>query len=521
MERAGVIVMPDQGLGNAFVGGFSPEDWMLSGQQPPESPYQSKYPVEPDLTQRQTGVLPEGYTLDDAGRLVHQDTGEPAQYTRRPNVSPLTFDPEGQPVMVMPKIADLLSNLMGGSVPLKGAEMALGAGPIIRRGAAAAETAKAGIVPVRAQTIGETAAEMARPPLVTPSREIMKPTPAETYFDYSKIHEIPDVPQFDLPRYEPARGVSERVQDLVANKDVYQGMLDYMERGKQIGAQNFYNTEELRQPFVDELGKRAGPQWFGRYMDFVSGSSPRSKVAANARNGSYYYMLNRQGQPMPEVGSKNPEPYGHMAQILHQMNARDIVAGNWDIIQKPKPPSFSTNLQGNFMPGTIDAHAFKGPAIISQDPRFLATSVKLDKGEPTIKPQQMYASGELPMSEAITDPKYWASKPNLNEYAAMEDYYGRLARDAGLPSRAQGQAAGWAGAGELTGLGSVAGDPFLKTFEDRLRLTQQHMAQTQSQTPTLDEVLSRFIRGNASLRSVGGGGALPLAYRQNEQQQYQ
>jgi hypothetical protein len=146
--------MPDQGLGDAFVGGFSPEDFM-SGTQPPPGQRgavanwldtlatNSKYPVEPDLTQRQTGVLPEGYTLDDSGRLIDKATGQPAQYTPRPNISPLSFDPEGKPVLVMPKIADLLGNLMGGSVPVKGAEMVLGAGPVARRVvAAAAETPK-------------------------------------------------------------------------------------------------------------------------------------------------------------------------------------------------------------------------------------------------------------------------------------------------------------------------------------------------------------------------------------------
>ena len=59
-------------------------------------------------------------------------------------------------------------------------------------------------------------------------------------------------------------------------------------------------------------------------MDLVAATSPRSDVGTNARNASYYYSRAMQGEPMPAVGDRNPQPYGHMAQRLHQMNAERV-----------------------------------------------------------------------------------------------------------------------------------------------------------------------------------------------------
>lgn len=318
-------------------------------------------------------------------------------------------------------------------------------------------------------------------------------------FDYSKIHEVPDVRQYDLERYEPKRGVSERVQDLVSNKRVRRQMLEMMEKGRdELKGDTFYYNEPLREAFMAELGKDKGQQSFARYMDYVAGTSPRSKVPENARNASYYYTLERQGLPLPD---KNPQPYGHMAQDLHRLNAEKIRSGEYfDLINNPKPLSFSQNLQGNYQPGTIDAHALKLPAMLSKDPRFLAGSVKLEKGQPTINPTKMFESGEISMRDALKRPVFWTSKPNPNEYAAMERYYQGLAREVGM-APAQGQGSAWAQGGEMTGLGSVAGDPFMRAVENRANIT----ADARGISPA--EALSQFIRGNKPLLGIAGAGA--------------
>jgi hypothetical protein len=325
--------------------------------------------------------------------------------------------------------------------------------------------------------------------------------PTKTLFDYSKIHDVPDVKQFDLPRYDPKRGVSERVADLVKDKGVERQMLEKIEQGKGIGAgaETFYYNEPLRQAFVEELGKKQGQEGFARYMDYVAATSPRSAIEANARNASYYYGLEKQGLPLPD---KNPYPYGHMAQQLHRGNVEKIQSGEYfDMVKNPKPMSFSQNLQGNFAPVTVDAHALKLPAMLKADPEFLAGAVKLDKKSPTINPTKMFESGELSMEDALQRPVYWASKPNPNEYAAMEQYYKRLAGEAGM-TPAQAQAAAWAAGGPMTGLKSVAGDPFMRAVENRANVT----AAERGISPA--EALSQMMRGKAPLLSVGGAATL-------------
>ena len=244
---------------------------------------------------------------------------------------------------------------------------------------------------------------------------------------------VPDVPQFDLPRYKPPRGVPARIGDLTANPDVRQGMLDTIQRGQQIWeARDWYNADPLRQAFIDELGKQGDPR-FQQYMDMVAATSPRSDVGTNVRNASYYY--NRLVERRADAGCRrrrNPQPYGHMAQRLHQQNAQTVAGGGWDPLQNPKPASFAQDLMGNQQPVAVDTHAFRLPGILSQDPRFLETAYQSSKDAPKQNIQQMVLSGQMSMEDALKQPSYWQAQPKANEYGAMEQYYQGLARDAGL-----------------------------------------------------------------------------------------
>lgn len=90
--------------------------------------------MEPDLQGYQMGHpdLPPGAQLDESGAF-YPDTGERLAMVRRPGVLPIAATPDEKGyTFVMPKLADLAGYIMGGSVPLKGAEVALGAGAIRR-----------------------------------------------------------------------------------------------------------------------------------------------------------------------------------------------------------------------------------------------------------------------------------------------------------------------------------------------------------------------------------------------------
>lgn len=324
-----------------------------------------------------------------------------------------------------------------------------------------------------------------------------KPSNNPDLFDFSRLSEVPKVQQFDLPRYQPARGVPARVTEMMANPDVRNAVLQTISEGVQKGGAKWYNADPLRDKFIEKLGADAGDAAFRKYMDLVAATSPRSDVGTNVRNASYYYQRAMSGQPMPEVGEKNPQPYGHMAQKLHQMNAQRVAGEGWDPLQNPKPASFVENLVGNQAPVTVDTHAYRLPAILARDPRFLEISFKPEKDVPPMNIQKMVESGKIPFEEAVKRPAYWQSQPKENEYGAMEQYYKSLGKELGL-TPAQTQAAAWVGGGKITGLQSDESKPFLQFFQDRIFKTAAETGMDPK------DVLDKFIKGEATLRAEGG-----------------
>ena len=133
--------------------------------------------------------------------------------------------------------------------------------------------------------------------------------------DLSTSAQIPDVPQVPMERWQPPRGVSQRMQDALANREVSTGILGTIDRGIGLGADKWYHTEPVRQAWINELGPVAGPREFARYMDMVAATSPRSDVPTNIRNASYYYQHAAAGKELPDT---LPYPYGHVAQNLHR-----------------------------------------------------------------------------------------------------------------------------------------------------------------------------------------------------------
>jgi hypothetical protein len=337
-----------------------------------------------------------------------------------------------------------------------------------------------------------------------------------------------DVPQIAMERTVPPRGVSPRLQDALNNPAVERGVSESIEKGIGLGADKWYHNEPVRQSFIKELGPVQGPKDYSQFMDMVAATSPRSDVPTNIRNASFYYS--QAGNKLPE---KLPYPYGHVAQNLHRQNYETLTAPRpgalsadapmttaWDIFKNPKPASFSQNLQGNLEPGTMDTHAFRNIGMRTNDPRFLETSVsaKYKQGSDptkdtivnrfgerrgdtvTFRPQRLHEEGKLPLSEALNIPYFWTAKPNANEYGAAEKFYSRLGRDFKLPT-ADAQAAAWSGGGNLTGLGTVATHTFPQLLNERILYTAKMRGENPSET------LSKFIKREAPLLGLGGGGA--------------
>ena len=386
---------------------------------------------------------------------------------------------------------------LGGGTPENALAMGVARGPKSAEQLAAAKAAKAAAAP---KVSWDPDKQAWNGPVMGFGMEGPPGAPDLYNFNDPALRQTPNVPQFDLPRYDPPRGVSQRVQDLIANPDVRAKMLEGMRQGQDVG-EKWYNTQPAIQGAVDALGSDdAGRAAFSRLQDFMGATSPRNPVPENMRAASLYYWREKNGLPPPEIGDPVPQPYGGFAQKTHQGNIQKLSEGGagYDMKENPKPPSFNQNLMGNMQPVAVDSHAFKAPAMMSQDPRFLATSFSPGKDLPNVYPQRMYESGELTMDEALKRPMYWAAQPNANEYPAMEQYYKGLSSELGL-TPGQGQASGWVGNGQLTGLKSDDAATWLQLWQDRINNTAMRMGKSPQQTE------ADFWQGKHPLLTGGGG----------------
>jgi len=309
------------------------------------------------------------------------------------------------------------------------------------------------------------------------------------------LSRVPDVPQVDLPRVVPPKGVSARMSDLVNNEDVWREYSDLVRNGRDnLQGREWYNMEPLRHAFVRELGEDEGTAAFRHYTQNIAATSPRSNIIDNMRNASYYFVQEPSGLILP---MRQPAPYGHLAQNLHRQNVETIRSPEgWDLFTNPKPPSFAENLGGNQRPGTMDAHALSVPSILSRDPRFLTTNFRIPSGGDYLnfKPRASYGRGVFTMDEAVRRPQLWDAAPNPNEYGALERRFRRLGEDLDMTT-AQAQASGWVGGGRISGLTS----PPLPAVDVFQRVVNRTAAQ-EGRNP--QEVLRGFIHRQNALRAA-------------------
>ena len=309
------------------------------------------------------------------------------------------------------------------------------------------------------------------------------------------LSQVPDVPQVDLPRVVPPKGVSARMSDLVNNEDVWREYSDLVRNGRDnLQGREWYNMEPLRHAFVRELGEDEGTAAFRHYTQNIAATSPRSNIIDNMRNASYYFVQEPSGLILPV---RQPAPYGHLAQNLHRQNVETIRSPEgWDLFRNPKPPSFAENLSGNQRPGTMDAHALSVPSILSRDPRFLTTDLRIPSGGDyfNLKPRASYGRGVFTIDEAVRRPQLWDAAPNPNEYAALERRFRRLGEDLDMTT-AQAQASGWVGGGRISGLTS----PPLPAVDVFQRVVNRTAAQ-EGRSP--QEVLRGFIHRQNALRAA-------------------
>jgi hypothetical protein len=287
------------------------------------------------------------------------------------------------------------------------------------------------------------------------------------------------VPQVDIVRYNPRRGVRERTARLVQNQEVRDALLKKIEEGRAAG-EEWYNTEPLRQAFIKRLGSDEGQVLYDKFLGFVAAASPMSPVGESIRNATHYFNRWRRGEG---VATDPPPGYGHRYQALHQRLMREVEGEGFDPIRHAKVLSFLENLRGNYHPVTVDMHAFRLPVQFGKDPAFLKKAVR-----------ERVSKKELSIDEAFEDPRHLLPM-GRNEYAAIEQLYRDVAVKLGLEP-AQAQAAAWVAGARETGSKSTQARTFMEFFEKRLEKT----ANEKGLTP--EEVLDQLIEGRMDLTSL-------------------
>lgn len=324
-------------------------------------------------------------------------------------------------------------------------------------------------VPTSRPSATHTAAPSSAPEALQRPRRVpaRSPTPGRL-FDNSRLHETPDVPQFDLDRYVPPRGVPERIRAL-ANPANIERVNEAVRRGAERGGREFYNTEPLREWSIAEFGPEKGQAAYDEFFDLVGATSMGSRLEDNVRNAAYHYMRSQQGFPPPvpywdgkawRLAEPPPPPWRHYLQGLHAKKVGEVLArGSLSPLNNQKSASFVQNLRGNQRPVTIDRH----------NARLLG--VKGAHGRPV-------------------------DAPPKEGYGFLERLQQEEAAKLGM-TPAQYQASAWIGGAEQTGVRSSQ-SPFLDTFTARVVLTAKKLGLKP------EEVLRRFLRGEIPLWSFGG-----------------
>jgi hypothetical protein len=263
--------------------------------------------------------------------------------------------------------------------------------------------------------------------------------------------------QFDIPRtaaetvtpeYEKATSKANIAR---VNREVAQGVKEH--------GLDWHAMGQLRDRYIAELGEKKGTAEFEKYMREVGATSPNSNVEQNFRTASYYAQQRRAGEPLPQISYKRstgnpylppreapPTPYGNTAQGLHVMNLGLLERGEPYPLSRPKVPSFTENMLGNYRPVAVDRHNLRMWGID-------------------------------------------ADAPNLTGYKHLERVQQGEAEKMGIHP-AQYQAAPW------PFYAKSGADPALKLFQNRV----MHTAEAEGKTPA--QVLRDFIRGTGKLLSV-------------------
>jgi hypothetical protein len=363
------------------------------------------------------------------------------------------------------------------------------------------------------------------------------------------------------PRYRPKK-TTERMQRLEAqvadpNNPIRDIFSDYIAKGTTLRGPDWYNTEELRDWFVDSLGEAEGDRQWREYMELIGTTSTGAKVPANIRMASFYraiknpedriavaQLVNAEGiTPKAAAERLGVRPantaenyaYGHIKQRNQASNvvnreqglwARDIPEGlsgaalsRW-LQANPKVKGFGNDLLGDDTNIAADMHFMRMLAMADGGGDFLNSQAKLSQEDyataaSVIGPRKIkdYTSTRMvngkPVREVnlfkawqdgrIKDTTPFKSTPTAWADTPKANEYAAYEDMAGRVASeygmtpAQFQASLWMGAGDLTGLADESQGTFMELFRRALDNRAQERGLTRG------EMLQDFLYNRAPL----------------------
>lgn len=377
----------------------------------------------------------------------------------------------------------------------------------------------------------------------------------------------PDRTELSFLRYTPKKETARVQSALQALSDtsnpVRKQMISDIQEGLKLGGGDWYNTEELRDWFMKELGPERGHTEWNEFMDLMGAASPGSKVPANIKNASAirqrmandpdYQQGLMDAEKLPdalELARGRLPGYGHKTQGNQELNVARQAQGRWrgdpepgvaatkgSLVENPKPKGFAQSLKGSERNIAADLHFTRYMAMASGDAAWLTTQAQVGKDlqerllalgpkkmKPyfgsrmvdgkeviTFNPKKAVKDGKVSAEDLakLDAPNLWAEKPNDSEYAAFERFIYNLGQQLDLTGP-QVQAALWMGAAQRTGVDPTSQGTFMELFRRR---ADQKAA---SEGMTREEVIRRFIKDKGLLSQPGlpGGGLLPKSEEQ-------
>ena len=369
----------------------------------------------------------------------------------------------------------------------------------------------------------------------------------------------PDRSTFTYLRYNPKK-LPPRMQLALnaiksKNSKFKAEMVADIRRGQKLGGDSWYNTEELRDWFINELGEKNGDAHWRHFMSLMGGTSPGSNVMANIKNAAYVRKRMLESTKVPGTNKTylqalkevtgiddarilartRAEGFGHMAAGAQEMALSRYAKGKWEpqtqpgmtrvsdssLLENPKPKGFTQSFLGNQTNIAADLHFTRYMGMASGSPDWLNNTSDVGKNfkeeilskypkakkyfqerkvtnkdgkvniQDVFSPKKAVKDGVVPMDAIKDQPTIWTDKPNDNEYAAFETYINELADELNM-SPSQVQANLWMGAAAKTGVEETSQGTFMEVLRERAKVR----ADQEGITPA--QAIRNFIRNEGS-----------------------